>query len=135
LEQKSMVMTRTLDDFIAEAARQLKADDWTIARCRHDPGVVWHVAAHKGAQWLVVQVIAPGTAASSRQEDKLRLGEAARLPSKAGRMEQWLAHIQPGGRVTFGHDTLSTSAWAMARESDQQMHERLRAEFGRPQPG
>src|SRR5437763_16460501 len=105
-----MVTARTLEDFIAEAARQLKADHWTIARCRHDPGVAWHVAARKGAQRLVVQVLAPGTAAASRQEDTLRLGEAARLPSKAGPMAQSLAHVGPGGRATSGHDTLSTAA-------------------------
>jgi hypothetical protein len=127
-------MTLTLEDFIAEAARQLKADNWTIARCRHDAGVAWHVAARKGEQWLVVQVLGPGTAAASRQRDKLRLGEAARLPSKAGRMEQWLAHVRPGGRVTFGHDTLSAYAWAVASESDQQVHDRLRLDFGRAQP-
>ena len=122
-------MVRTLDDFIAEAARQLKGDGWTIAQCRHDAGIAWHVAARKGERWLVVQVLGPGTAPASRQEEKLRLGSAAQMPVKSGRMEQWLAHVRPDGYVTFGHDTLSGSAWARG-ESDLQVRERLSFAFG-----
>jgi hypothetical protein len=120
----SRVMAWTLDDFVAEAAKQLQADGWAIARCDSAPDAAWHVAARKGARWLVVQVLIPATVIASRCADKLRLGHTVHLPSKLGRMEQWLAHVRPDGHVTFSHDSLSSSAWATT-ESDQEVYARL----------
>ena len=117
-------VARTLDYFVTEAVRQLQANGWNVARRQSDSDAVWHVAAKKGERWLVVQVLVPATAFTSRREDKLRLSQAAHLAGKVGRMEQWLAHVGPGGSVSFGHDTLSSTAWASA-ESDQQFRERL----------
>jgi hypothetical protein len=118
------VMSWTLDEFVAEAARQLQADGWAIARRHSAPDAVWHVAARKGTHWLVVQVLVPATVIASRREDKLRLGHTVHLSSKLGKMEQWLAHVRPDGHVTFGHDSLSSSAWATA-ESEQEVCARL----------
>jgi hypothetical protein len=117
-------MVRTLADFIALAARQLTADGWEIARCRGSAEAAWHLAASKGAKWRVVQVLVPATAPARRLQDKIRLGEAAQLGARAGSMEQWLAHVRPGGHVTFGRDVLSGSAWGQ-NESEQQSRERL----------
>jgi hypothetical protein len=119
-----MGVVRALDDFIAEAARQLKADGWRIARCRGGGDAAWHLAATRGAKWRVVQVLVPATAPARRQRDKMRLGEAAQLSANTGRMEQWLAHVRPGGYVTFGQDVLSGTAWAR-NETEPQWRERL----------
>ena len=120
----SLAMAWSLDEFVAEAAKQLRADGWVIARSHSGAEAAWHVAARKGARWLVVQVLAPATAFASRRADKFRLGHEAHLPNKMGKMEQWLAHVRPDGKVTFGHDALSSSAW-VTTESDQQACERL----------
>lgn len=117
-------MGRTLEHFIALAAQQLKADGWKIARCRADAEAAWHLAASKGTRWRVVQVLVPATAPAQRQLDKIRLGEAAQLAARVGSMEQWLAHVRPGGYVTFGRDVLSGFAWGL-NEPEQQSRERL----------
>lgn len=109
----------TLRDFVAQAALQLKAAGWRIARCRGGSDVAWHLVATQGERLRVVQVLAPATSSASRQQDKRRLGREAQLATKAGSMEQWLAHIRPGGRVTFGLDVLSGSMWGRAGTSEE----------------
>lgn len=116
-------MIRTLEDFVAEAARQLKSGGWDIAQ-RDSHGDVWHIVARRGMKWRVVQVLVPATELATRQRDKLRLGNAAQLSFRAGSMEQWLAHIRPGGHVTFGRDVLRGTAWD-GNETDQQVGARL----------
>ena len=118
------LMGRTLEDFIAEAAKQLKAAGWRIARCQGGPDVAWHLAARRGGRWRVVQVLVPATLPASRQQERIRLGQAAQLTGRAGSMEQWLGHIRPGGHVTFGLDILSGSVWGR-QETEQELTERL----------
>ena len=117
-------MVRTLEEFIAEAARQLKAAGWRIARCRGGQDAAWHLAAWKGERWRVVQVLAPATERARRQQARVRLGQAAQLPARAGSMEQWLGHVRPGGHITFGHDVLSGAAWGR-QETEPELRERL----------
>ena len=118
------VLGRTLEDFIAVAARQLKADGWKIARCQGGRDAAWHLAARRGERWRLVQVLLPGTVPAGRQQGKIRLGEAGQLSAKAGSMEQWVAHVRPGGHVTFAHDVLSGFAWGR-NETEPQLRERL----------
>jgi hypothetical protein len=125
-------MTRALEEFIAVAARQLEAAGWTVAGCRGGRDAPWHLAARKGEQWRVVQVLAPGTGPASRQQARLRLGQTARLSGRTGTMEQWLGHVRPDGRVTFGHDVLASAVWG-ARETQQALRERLGL-GARPEP-
>jgi hypothetical protein len=122
--QNGEAMVRTLEDFIALAARRLKADGWRIARCRGSAEAAWHLAARKGARWCVVQVLVPATALARRRRDKIRLGETAQLGARVGSMEQWLAHVSPRGQVTFGRDVLSGHAW-VRNETEQQALARL----------
>jgi hypothetical protein len=110
---------RTLDDFIAVAARQLKAAGWKISRCRGGRDAPWHLAAHKGDRWRVVQVLAPATSPAHRQQERIRLGQAARLSGRTGTMEQWLGHVRPGGHVTFGHDVLTGAVWGGVDTPDE----------------
>jgi hypothetical protein len=119
-----MMRTLTLEEFVAVAARQLKAAGWTIARCRGGRDAPWHLAARKGERWRVVQVLAPEMESASRLQERIRLGQSARLSGKTGTMEQWLGHIRPGGHVTFGHDVLSRAAWG-TNETQQELRERL----------
>jgi hypothetical protein len=121
---------RTLDDFVAVAAQQLKAAGWKIARCRGGRDAPWHLAARKGERWRVVQVLAPATAPASRHHERIRLGQAARLSWRSGTMEQWLGHVRPGGHVTFGQDVLPG-----AGRGQVETREALQLRFGRgPRP-
>ena len=129
-----VVTVRTLEDFIAEAARQLKGDGWKIARCQGGRDAVWHLAARKAARWRVVQVLVPATVPTSRLQDKVRLGQAAQLSAKAGSMEQWLAHVSPRGHITFGRDVLSSMNWGR-NETEPQLRERLGLSLWHEAPG
>ena len=63
----------------------------------------------------------PATAPGECQEARRLLGEAGQLPARLGSMEQWMAHVRPDGRVTFGPYTLNPQIWG----SDNQAIERL----------
>ena len=106
--------TPTLAEYVREAARQLTFGGWRVTQQQVDPAAPWHLAAAKGAKWRVVQILLPGTGAGERHAERLRLGVAALVPAKFGTMEQWLAHLQPGGRIVFGIDILSGHAWHTA---------------------
>lgn len=101
---------------VGAAARQLVAEGWIVRRIRSDAGAPWHVAAHRGTKWRVVQVLAPATGAGERQRSRVQLGTAAQIPSYLGSMELWHAHVRPGGYLTFGRDLLSGSAWGSDRD-------------------
>ncbi|HEX2035127.1 MAG TPA: hypothetical protein VHS99_13160 [Chloroflexota bacterium] len=101
----------TLDDFLREAAAVLEAQGWKVTQCQTEDGVAWHLAARKGDKWRLVQVVLPATCPADCQEGRRRLGEAAQLPARLGSMEQWMAHIRPDGRVTFGPYTLNPQIW------------------------
>ena len=103
-------------DLIGAAVRQLTREGWTVCAVHADADAPWHVAARRGARWRVVQVLAPATGSHERQAGRLRLGEAARIPAALGRMEQWLAHVQPGGHLTFGRDALCGADWGHDRD-------------------
>jgi hypothetical protein len=118
--------TLSLAVYVQEAARQLQVGGWRVTQQRASPGAPWHLAAAKGAKWRVVQILLPGTGATARHEERQRLGAAALVPAKLGTMEQWLAHLRPGGRVVFGMDPLSGHAWHTAFTS---AHD-LAARFG-----
>ena len=111
----------TLDDFLREAAAALEAQGWKVARRQDAPGAAWHLAARKGEKWRLVQVILPATVPARCQEGRRLLGEAAQLPARLGSMEQWMAHVRPDGRVTFGPYTLNPQLWG----SDHSALERL----------
>ena len=101
----------TLDDFLREAAAVLEAQGWRVARRQGEPGVAWHLAARKGEKWRLVQIMLPATCPADCQEGRRLLGETAQLPARLGSMEQWMAHVRPDGRVTFGPYTLNPQIW------------------------
>lgn len=121
---------RSFADYVQEAARQLKASGWRVTQQQPSPAVPWHLAASKGLKWCVVQVLLPGTDANVLHDERQRLGAAARVPAKFGTMEQWLAHVRPGGVVAFGVHTLSGYAWGSAATSGRE----LAARFGAAPP-
>jgi hypothetical protein len=107
----------TLDDFLKEAAAVLEATGWKIARRQGGSGVAWHLAARKGEKWRLVQIMLPATCPAECQEGRRLLGETAQLPARLGSMEQWMAHVRPDGRVTFGPYTLNPQIWGNAQNA------------------
>ena len=101
----------TLEDFLREAAAVLEAQGWKVARRQGQAGVAWHLASRKGEKWRLVQVMLPATCPADCQEGRRLLGETAQLPARLGSMEQWMAHVRPDGRVTFGPYTLNPQIW------------------------
>lgn len=101
----------TLDDFLNEATAVLEAQGWKVARRQTVPSAPWHLAARKGEKWRLVQIMLPATAPAYCQEARKSLGELAQLPARLGSMEQWMAHVRPDGRVTFGPYTLNPQIW------------------------
>lgn len=101
----------TLDDFLREAAVVLEAQGWKVARRQPALDAAWHLAARKGEKWRLVQLRLPATAPVACQEGRRHLGEEAQLPARLGTMEQWMAHVRPDGRVTFGPYTLNPQIW------------------------
>lgn len=89
----------------------LEAQGWKVARRQFEPEGAWHLAARKGEKWRLVQVMLPATCPAECQEGRRRLGEAGQLPARLGSMEQWMAHVRPDGRVTFGPYTLNPQIW------------------------
>jgi hypothetical protein len=94
------------------ATAELAANGWKTLRCQVVESAPWHIAVCKGASWRVIQILTPASSAEQRQASRRALGLAAQLPGKMGSMEQWLAHVRPGGRVVFGVDHLSSTAWS-----------------------
>ena len=111
----------TLDEFLKEAAATLEAQGWKVARRQSALGAPWHLAARKGEKLRLVQVLLPATASAQCQEGRRLLGELAQLPGRMGSMEQWMAHVRPDGRVTFGPYILNAQIWG----SDNGAVERL----------
>lgn len=101
----------TLDDFLKEATAVLEAQGWKVARRQNVTSAPWHLAARKGEKWRLVQIMLPATAPAYCQEARKLLGELAQLPARLGSMEQWMAHVRPDGRVTFGPYTLNPQIW------------------------
>lgn len=100
-----------LNDFLREAAAVLEAQGWKVSQRQPESSAPWHLAARKGEKWRLVQVVLPATAPAQCQEGRKLLGEVAQLPSRLGSMEQWMAHVRPDGRVTFGPYTLNPQLW------------------------
>lgn len=94
------------------AARRLSTDGWQVAAVHHEPLAPWHVAARRAGRWRVVQVLAPATPAPARNDRRIGLAQSVRLAAKQGTMEQWLAHVRPGGRIVFGAEVLYGAMWA-----------------------
>ena len=111
----------SLDDFLREAAAVLEAQGWKVAHRHPLTDSPWHLAARKGEKWRLVQVLPPATAPVRCQEGRKLLGEHAMLPARLGSMEQWMAHVRPDGRVTFGPYILNPQIWG----SDNGAVERL----------
>jgi hypothetical protein len=101
----------TLSDFLREAAAVLEAQGWKVMRRQESANAAWHLAARKGEKWRLVQIMLPATAPHRCQEARRLLGEAAQLPARLGSMEQWMAHVRPDGRVTFGPYVLNPQIW------------------------
>lgn len=116
----------TLDEFLKEAAATLEAQGWKVARRQPTVGAAWHLAARKGEKWRLIQVLLPATAPAQCQEGRRLLGELAQLPGRLGSMEQWMAHVRPDGRVTFGPYILNAQIWG----SDNGAVERLGLALG-----
>ena len=89
----------------------LEATGWRVARSQCQSGMAWHLAARKGEKWRLVQIMLPASTPANCQEARRHLGEVAQLPARLGSMEQWMAHIRPDGRVTFGPYTLNPQLW------------------------
>jgi len=101
----------TLDDFLSEATLVLEAQGWKVAHRQPECEAPWHLAARKGEKWRLVQIMLPASAPSHCQAARKVLGEVAQLPARLGSMEQWMAHVRPDGRVTFGPYTLNPQLW------------------------
>jgi hypothetical protein len=97
---------------VEQAASQIAGQGWTILKRETDDEAAWHIVAAKAKRLRVVQIVPPATPPTVRQEARLRLGEAARLPGSLGSMEQWLAHVRPDGRCLFGAFLLNAQRWA-----------------------
>ncbi len=93
------------------AAARLRSAGWTVEATQHEQAHAWHVASRRGDKWRVVQLLGPATAAPFRQARRRELAETVRLAPRRGTMEQWGAHVRPGGRVVFGEETLNGTAW------------------------
>ena len=89
----------------------LEAQGWKVSRRETTVLAAWHLAARKGEKWRLEQVVLPATAPTICQEGRRRLGEFAQLPARLGSMEQWMAHVRPDGRVTFGPYILNPQIW------------------------
>ncbi len=111
----------TLEEFLTEAAAVLEAQGWKVARRYPECDAPWHLAARKGEKWRLVQIMLPASAPAQCQEARKHLGEMAQLPARLGSMEQWMAHVRPDGRVTFGPYILNPQIWG----SDNQAIDRL----------
>ena len=111
-------------ELVGLAAAQLRAGGWRVEAMREEKLASWHLVARRGAKWCVVQILAPGTLAAARQTRRRELGETVRLAPRLGTMEQWGAHVRPGGRVMFGMETLSGTAW-MGLPNEEELAERL----------
>src|SRR5688500_627461 len=79
------------------ASAQLRATGWTVEATHEERAAAWHVAARRGEKWCVVQILPPATTAAQRQQRRRELGSAVRLTPRRGTMEQWGAHVRPGG--------------------------------------
>ncbi|MBI3974169.1 MAG: hypothetical protein HY332_23060 [Chloroflexi bacterium] len=110
-----------LDEFLESAAAVLEAQGWKVARRQTTLDAPWHLAARKSEKWRLVQIMLPATAPAKCLEARRLLGEMAQLPARLGSMEQWMAHVRPDGRVTFGPYTLNPQIWG----SDNGAIERL----------
>ena len=101
----------TLAEFLDEAAAVLEAQGWKVSRRHAEYDAPWHLGARKGEKWRLVQIMLPASAPAQCQEARRVLGEVAQLPARLGSMEQWMAHVRPDGRVTFGPYTLNPQLW------------------------
>ncbi len=106
------------------AAARLRGAGWRVDSLRHERDAAWHVAARRGDKWCIVQVLAPATSADARQVRRRELGEAVRLTPRRGTMEQWFAHVRPGGQVVFGTEALNGVLW-IGHGDEGQVAERL----------
>ena len=100
-------------DIVSQAARELTTGGWTIVERTTNEAAPWHLIAERGARRRVVQIAPPETPPALRQARRLELGEAVRLPTQGGTMEQWLAHVRPDGRVSFGPYVLNGQRWGV----------------------
>ena len=110
---------------LASATARVRSSGWRVAQARAEPEATWHLVARRGAQWLVIQVLAPGSSGAERRARRRQLGEEVRLASRRGTMEQWFAHVQPGGHLVFGSDALNGLLWSAAGEDDAAIELRL----------
>jgi hypothetical protein len=101
----------TLTEVLNEAVLVLEAQGWKVSRRQEKLDAPWHLAARKGEKWRLVQIMLPASTPAHCQEARRHLGEVAQLPARLGSMEQWMAHIRPDGRVTFGPYTLNPQLW------------------------
>jgi hypothetical protein len=102
----------TVREFVQRAVAMLEGQGWKVHRTTARLQAPWHIIAHKGEKWRIVQVVLPATSPAERQESRLLLGNTVRLPSNMGTMEQWLAHVRPDGIATFGPYILNGQRWA-----------------------
>ena len=112
-------------DVVRCAAQRLHGAGWRVRYVQLVEATPWHIMASNGTKWRVVQVLAPGASANMRQEGRQMLGSTVMVPARLGTMEQWLAHIRPGGRIAFGTDLLSGYAWAGDDTSSDTLRDRL----------
>ncbi len=103
---------------------ELTANGWITLGSQTDETAPWHLAVRKGVSWRVIQILAPASTPAQRQEGRRNLGVTVQLPGRMGKMEQWLAHVRPGGRIVFSVDHLSSTAWSISG-SETAVSERL----------
>jgi hypothetical protein len=101
---------------INQAVRDLVGQGWNVLQQQTEEVAPWHLIVHKGERWRIVQLVAPATAPTLLQSRRLALGDAVRMPSRVGTMEQWLAHVRPDGHISFGPYVLNGQRWAGSDE-------------------
>ncbi|MBI3969693.1 MAG: hypothetical protein HY332_00270 [Chloroflexi bacterium] len=106
----------TLEEFLQEACTTLQARGWKIVGYQDGVEAVWHIVAQKGAKLRVIQLVLPATEPSVLQDGRRLLGDAVRLPTNRGSMEQWLAHVRPDGHISFGPYILNGQRWADSQD-------------------
>jgi hypothetical protein len=112
-------------DIVQHAARRLAASGAQVLYLQCAAALPWHVIARAGAKWRIIQVLPPGSDAAQRREGRQQLGATAMMSARLGTMEQWFAHVRPGGRLAFGTDLLSGYAWGGAADSPEALGDRL----------
>lgn len=110
------VRPTSLDDFLREASVALEGQGWRVVLRRDLTESPWHLICRKVDKWRVVQVLTPAVSHQVTENARRSLGRNVQLPARLGTMEQWVAHVRPDNRCTFGPYILNPQIWGSDEE-------------------